>query len=397
MGWTTAEDLRLQVLRQWESGRILTASLREEAIFPLALVLRRPDQRAYLDRFEEVRSWIVNVESGCKSRVGYGYDLRWKEIRHRQLGTNRVPAGVSVASEQDALLLIGKSEEQQAFQGLADETIAQFPVLRSWLIRRPFKLLEHAGEWHNLLAVIGWFVRSPAPGIYLRQVDIPGVDTKFIERHQRLLCEVLDEVLPAPGDSSMRAASFEERYGFVAKPVLIRFRILDSNLALAGLTDLTVPVRDFAKLALPIERVFITENDLNGLTFPAFERSIVVFGLGYAISLLSGVPWLRAVETYYWGDIDTHGFVMLDRLRAIVPEVKSLLMDRSTLMAHRECWVEEAQQSSELTPRLMPEEGAMLQDLRCNTLGWHVRLEQERIAFRWVEDAVERLRHSSSK
>jgi hypothetical protein len=30
----------------------------------------------------------------------------------------------------------------------------------------------------------------------LRQLDIPGVDTKFIEAHRGLLAELLDAVLP---------------------------------------------------------------------------------------------------------------------------------------------------------------------------------------------------------
>jgi hypothetical protein len=29
--------------------------------------------------------------------------------------------------------------------------------------------------------VLRWFVANPRPGVYLRQLDIPGVDTKFIE------------------------------------------------------------------------------------------------------------------------------------------------------------------------------------------------------------------------
>src|ERR1022692_4377837 len=36
----------------------------------------------------------------------------------------------------------------------------------------------------------------------------------------------------------------------------------------------------------------------------------------------------------YWGDIDTYGFHILDRLRVLFPDVQSLLMDRDTLLEH---------------------------------------------------------------
>ena len=41
------------------------------------------------------------------------------------------------------------------------------------------------------------------------------------------------------------------------------------------------------------------------------------------------------------GDIDTHGFAILDRLRAWLPQTRSVLMDRDTLLAHRDRWVTE--------------------------------------------------------
>lgn len=47
-----------------------------------------------------------------------------------------------------------------------------------------------------MLAVLDWFTAHPRPGIYLRQLDIAGVDTKFIETHRGLLTELLDIVLP---------------------------------------------------------------------------------------------------------------------------------------------------------------------------------------------------------
>ncbi|MCC6778627.1 MAG: DUF2220 domain-containing protein [Hyphomicrobiales bacterium] len=165
----------------------------------------------------------------------------------------------------------------------------------------------------------------------------------------------------------------------------------DSRLAVAGLTDLTVPVEQLATFSTTARRVFITENEINGLAFPELPESLVIFGLGYGLDLLAGIPWLQERELHYWGDLDTHGFAMLDRLRAILPGARSLLMDRETLLAHRELWGCEAAPFDGPLGRLTADELALFQDLCRNTLGEHLRLEQERISYAWLQRALGRI------
>jgi len=98
---------------------------------------------------------------------------------------------------------------------------------------------------------------------------------------------------------------------------------------------------------------------------------------------LTDVP--ADVPVTYWGDIDTHGFVTLDRLRAMHPHVESVLMDLPTLTAHRSQWVREPKPSREILGRLTAEESEVYAALTRDTLGPAVRLEQERVAFALVE------------
>jgi len=218
------------------------------------------------------------------------------------------------------------------------------------------------------------------------------VDTKFIEGRKGLLSELLDLILaPDAVEPEFRGAKgFEQRYGLLAKPALIRFRVLDARLHVAGLSDLTVPVAQFAGLELPVSRVFITENDVNGLAFPDLAESVVIFGKGYDLHRVGEIEWFGSKSLFYWGDIDTHGFAILDRLRATCPGVRSLLMDRETLLAHRALWVQEPEDTrfcGELT-RLIAEEQSVFDCLRFDRLGERVRLEQERIGFGWFERAL---------
>jgi hypothetical protein len=382
--WTTPDDLRRQVQRQWDNGRLLSAGIKGESLFPLELRLRGPDTRALSERFEEVRRWIRGLESESR------YSIEWREVNHRLLGRNRVPAGIVLPGEREALELIGKVDDAARFRRLAAITLEQLPELSAWLGRKPLTALEHAADWERILAVLLWFRAHPRCGLYLRQVDVAGVDTKFIEGRKPLLAELLDLVLPPEALDAAAAGqrNFEQRYGLVSKPLQVRFRILDPRLSIQGLTDLAVPAREFASLDWPVERVFITENEINGLAFPAVPGSLVIFGLGYGLDRLSEAGWLHRSEVYYWGDIDTYGFHILDRLRVLLPEARSLLMNRETLLAHVSLWVQESTPYDGELPRLTTAEGTLYDDLRWNRLGERVRLEQERIPYGWLQRAL---------
>ena len=116
--------------------------------------------------------------------------------------------------------------------------------------------------------------------------------------------------------------------------------------------------------------------------------SLIIFGAGYGFETLVEAAWLVRCRIHYWGDIDTHGFAILDQLRAHFAHVESFLMDRATLLAFETQWGEEDRQTLRDLPRLNAEEGALYDDLRDNRLPRNLRLEQERIGFGWVEAAL---------
>ncbi len=390
MAWTTPDDVRAQIQRLWDRGHILAARLGGEPLFPCAVRLKRPQVRELSDRFADARAWIRTLEEGSKSAVGAGYEVVYTEVNHRQLGTNRVPQSLVVPSEEDALALIGKRRQADSFDRLVEATRGAHPELLQWVARQPLELLEHADDWQRVLAAVTWFRTHPRPTVYARQIDVAGVHTKFIETHRRLLIELLDLVLPAGAIDPLAvgAQAFERRYGLLGKPALLRFRVLDERLRIHGLDDITAPVEQLARLDLPIRRVFITENEINGLAFPSAEASIILFGLGYGIDRLGLVPWLQNKAIFYWGDLDTHGFAILDNLRSILPYVRSFLMDRETLLGHRALWVEEPDRYDHPLAHLTPDENGVYEDIRLDRLGVRVRLEQERIAFGHVARAL---------
>ena len=384
MNWTSPRDLRAQLQRSWDRGDLLAEMVSGESSFPRRLTLKGPTSAQLAEQFDQVRTWIAEL------RAAPHYRVEMRDLRHRVLGANTVPKAVWVDRLDDALSALNKHRQSALFSTLLESARMRQPLLLEWIARRPLKVLALADDWERLLDVVDWIALHPRPGIYLRQVDIPGVHSKFIEAHRGVLIQWLDLILPseAVDTTATGNAGFARRYGFRDRPQRIRLRLLDPAHALwpgAGDADIALDDANFTRLAPRVTRVFITENEINYLAFPALPDSLLIFGAGYGFEVLAQAGWLMSCQVFYWGDIDTHGFAILDQLRAHLPHVRSLLMDRATLLAFEAQWGKEEKQTLRDLPRLNPEERALYDELRDNRLRPNLRLEQERIGFSRVE------------
>ncbi len=390
-GWGDHHAVTNRLRRLWNNGRLLAIRVDPgDNLFPLRIPLRKPSARELTEQFDVARAWVGALRQASQR---YGYALEWKTIGHRIHGAQDLPDAVRIDTPDLALRMLHKQPEAKCFDKLAEQILGNFPTLHGWLARKPLKALQHADDWPRLLAILRWLREHPRPGIYLRQIDLPGVHTKFIESHRGLLIELLDRVLPAAAiDASANGArAFEARYGFLAKPTLIRFRLLDPGQHIHGLSDLSIPLADFRRLNPPARHIFITENDINGLAFPMREDSLVILGLGYGLDALRDIPWLSERRIHYWGDIDTHGFAMLDQLRGYHPHVQSLSMDKATLLEHRLLWGRENRPTRRELSHLNRPEQELYDALRENRHAENLRLEQERISYAWLEAALRNL------
>jgi len=211
--------------------------------------------------------------------------------------------------------------------------------------------------------------------------------------HRAVLSELLDLVLPPTAILADKTGvgQFAIRYGFLDKPSRIRFRILDERIELlrgVPKPDVALDAESFAHLTLACENVFVTENETNFLTLPSMPKAIVIFGAGYGWDALAQARWLAERKIHYWGDIDTHGFAILDQLRSRLHHVTSFLMDRETLMRHEAYWGDESDPILHDLPRLNADERMLFDDLRDNRIRKNLRLEQERVGYGWVTDRL---------
>jgi hypothetical protein len=367
----------------WNRGEILASFATGRSSFPKRLALKRPTTAEISERFHDVKCWIDELRRMQHCRV------EMREVHHRVVGSNVVPHEVWIDSCDDAVAILGMEREANRFTALVRVTAERCPLLLPWLAQRPLRALELHQQWDQLLSVVDWIREHPRPGVYLREVDLPGIHTKFLEVHRSVLSECFDLILPrnAIDERASGTSQFEKRYGFLHKPERVRFRVLDPDCDVIGqgcTPDVTLDTESFATLQLNVLRVFITENEINFLTFPRTKRSAVIFGAGYGFEMLANAKWLSDCKIYYWGDIDTHGFAILNELRGYHAGAQSFLMDRTTLMAFQSQWGEEDNQTLQDLSRLTDTERMLYDDLRDNRIRAQLRLEQERIGFKWV-------------
>lgn len=404
-GWTTLADLRALSLKAWGSGALLREVLEPGGLYPRRRPLKRPTAATLRSDYAAASAWA----SALFAAVG-PFSLETAEVGRTTVGANRLPAAAVFAAVDDEIAFVGKAKEAARFVELAGGLAALHPSFRGWALKRPLKLLDLGADALTAARVALWLQDNPEPGIYVRQLSLPGVHTKFIENHRGVISELATELradpvrtatestdesvpdsLAEPGSwlgltpPRTPAARFAAGHGFLHPPELVRFRLLDPDVALLGeARDLTVTAEAFSTLSPPVTKVLITENLINFLALPDRPGTLAIYGGGYGFTSLRDAGWLRHCEVLYWGDLDTHGFRILDQLRAVHPHVGSVLMDEATLLAHRDAWVREPSPSNAVLGRLTVEESALYEGLRSDSFGSAVRLEQELIRWAWA-------------
>lgn len=410
--WTTVAGLRALSLKAWSSGALLRELLEPTGIYPRRRALKRPTAATLLSDYAAAQKWAAELFAGAGP-----YALETVEVGRRTVGSNRIPAAAVFETVDHEIGFVGKSREAARFRELAACLGELDPLLLGWAARRPLKLLELGSDAATAARAALWLRDNPAPGIYVRQLGLPGVHTKFIEGHRQVIDQLLAALTPdsdvdeveadggAPaealpegaepdaalddGAGSTTAARFARRHGFLHPPELVRFRVLDPEIpAFGDARDITVTAEAFSTMQLPVRTVIATENLVNFLALPEVPGTLALYGAGYGFSSLRDAAWLRDCEVRYWGDIDTHGFRILDQLRAVHPHVESVLMDEETLLAHRDAWGREPSPSRVALSRLTPEEAALHEALRDDRFGSAVRLEQELIPWDWALDRL---------
>lgn len=373
----TPDQIRAKSQRKYTS--YLQTLIRNEAFDKIVITGDKSYTKSSLQEFErEIRS----ILSQCKDKKGYGYSLDFQKVKTKYLGTQDLPIAIYFDTEIDFLKYLGKEKEVKVFEQNIRKIIDELPELKEWIIQYPSKIIANEDKWEDLIKVCQYFLKNPSPKLYLRELPIK-VHTKFIERNQGILKELLDLIISNYVNKEEK--QFEKRFSLKYSEPQVRFKILDQEISknhFQGIDDIAVPISQFELLNLPLNRVLVVENKTTlytTLTLPEMKNTIAIFGSGYSVNNLKNINWLSDIELLYWGDIDVQGFEILSQFRSYFEQTKSIMMDRETF---EEFFENDAGTVSNVTTKLLltEQESELYYLLKSNN--W--RLEQEKIPLEYV-------------
>lgn len=374
----TPAEIRLKAERQYLP--CVQGWVRGEPFVPLSFPTGKP-----ATDFAGLRAEVQRLQAGEKSAGSLGYRLEWQVQQKRGLNTQTLPVRVWLDTLEDLLHLSGKAREFADFCQDVMLLRDQLPQLEGWVERSPRKLIEQHTDWPDLLTVCRYFLEHPRPGLYIRELPM-NVHTKFIEQHQGILRELLEEILSAEAFVA-EAPTFQQRFGLREEEPLVRVRFLDNQLRqryALPLDEISASCSQLAELDFSGQTCIITENKMTFLTLPRLAGTFAILGGGFGVGTLATIPWLRACPILYWGDLDAQGFQILSQLRAFLPHVTSLMMDEATFATFAAFSVPGTPCRARVLPSLTPEEHALFLRLAQETL----RLEQERISHVYALEQI---------
>ncbi len=372
----TVADFRGWADRQWRVHwpAWLAAAVSGLGDQPVPWLPLHPPTEAAMSRSPDaVAAWVREWQRAAAIDE---VQVRWIDKAWRAQGVQRLPERATAS----AAAIAGLAGHAETWHRALD---AAALVVRAWpgvdltgAVRSAARKLGALAEPDvvRLPAVLGWLAAHPDSGLWERELPVPDVHTKWLERNRALV------------EPLIAAITGREGSGLRRTEVRFRVRALDPGV-FAGADDFSVDLPGLQRLPAAPARVLICENATTLGTLPSLPSTVAVHGMGFAAPVLAEVGWVRDAEAWYWGDLDTYGFQILGQLRAALPRVTSLLMDAATWRAHERLCVDE--------PRPFRGEIGYLTSAELDALALvrakDRRLEQERIPREYARDALKRL------
>jgi len=401
-------------LRAWASQRLSNqrrAWLDGGGNWPLQRSLVPPTAIDIRDNLSSVRQWTSAWSSFA---LPSGVTVTRESRAMRGIGSQTLPINIIFDSPRAVAAIAGSLESWDKVTRRRGRLLEIWPdLVQRNVLGRLYDWLDQATDedLDRLIAVSRWVLDYPNSGLYLRQLPVPGVDTKWVEGGQRrAIAQLVSMLRGEEGATADTEKDFLRLCGLKAPAQRIRIMVLCPQLRVqvGGVRDLYAPVQELANIPWQPRTTIFVENLACSYSLPDLPSAIALVGLGRAVSLAADLPWIHRSRSLYWGDIDTDGLEILSLARGCFPELHSLLMDRETLMQYPKRWVPEPAPNERADrSRLTTEERGLYDELLANdwnASGWEfvaddwkargwdlsrrVRLEQERLDWPQVEFAL---------
>lgn len=370
------EELAAKLIRQWQLPDVRERRLLDPAEWPVTLSIGKPSAADLTQRTSQVR---VHLDRWRAIRVG---EVKWEDIRFRG-GSEPVSVPI-VWCLRDVEEWVGAAanpavhHEYHVLQSVLGEIEPLFRRLivrqRSWLQEKTAAEIVHAARVAMELSP------NCAKGLPLRSLAVLGTDSKFFERHRRLMIELLDVRyegrVSGEGLERFLGALDENDHWVLIAPL---------GAGLLPFKQQRVRISELFSFAMPGTHLVVVENESSLHQLPALPETVAILGAGLDLEWLSA-PWVATKTLAYWGDLDTWGLSMLARARLHQPALTPLLMHDEIFRAYSGQYavIEPAPAADAPPQTLTMGEQALYSLLRTSERG---RLEQEFLPRELVSEA----------
>lgn len=370
--------------RQWRDWLDLLPPL------PLSVPLNPPTAGMITRHQTEVREWLTNW-------------AKWQQVHPNtrlRTASRRVPYGTETVYTHLDFLDVADAVELDSSAALHwERATRRYPLIvahnpdREKVRPQLARIMDlDDDDFQLLLAVAAWFAANPRSGLTIRQVPVEGLHTKWLARHRRLVTalltvpDMLDADASVPEDELAPAEL--DLLGLKPLPAQIDIILADprDRARLHGLHHLRAPVEEIVRLPLTPRNVLIVENKESAMPIEDMSGLVVLHSLGNALNPLELIGWIPQERVWYWGDLDRAGLTLLSRARTRLPQLRSILMDASTLNAHLRLANADSTKADPPDATLTEDETRALGTLTATAPA--LRLEQERIPWQHVRAAL---------
>ena len=318
----TPTEIKKKALRKYAD--FLRAVIARSPFFPLSIKGKKGSANAPL---EVLFPSLKLLLEGGKDKIGFGYEVSLKTVNTRHAGAMSMPDDIYFDNIEDYLKYIEKDAEFSRFQKIIVPSLKALPALKTWIEKQPLQAIKHLDIWADLVKFCQYFSENPQPDVYIRDLTI-DVEPTFIKVHQGILTDLLNIILPSK--EKIDSPIFEERFGLRFDAPTVRMRLLDTGLIKefpAFVQDISLPISQFQQVQISAENVFLIEDKDCFLAFPKRAKSVAIWSGAHSLKSLQKLTFLHGKQIFFWGDISLNSFEKLAHLRAVFPQVQSLLMN----------------------------------------------------------------------
>lgn len=370
-------ELKVTLRQQWDAaGKREARLLGGSAAWPIVVSIGRPKPRVVASDLDAVKRHVDEWRG-----VKFG-EVIWQAISYRAASDPvEMPLYWKLQRPSEWVAACEDKSIREEFQSMSvfiertNECFHPLFVRRRSLWRE--KSVDEILQATRLALALEPLCAANKP---LRSLSLEGIDTKFFERHSRLITALLD----ARFDGEVSRIGLETFLGAISEG--------DHWLLVIDLDGTLLPFRkqrvrssELKETPLPGKRILIVENESCQHQLPEVSETIAVLGAGFDLDWIEG-GWLQSKLLGYWGDIDTWGLQFLATARRRLPHLVALLMTSDIYEQNRVATVpEHIIAGAELPVGLNDRERTLYERLLSESRG---RLEQEFLSANVVREAI---------